>query len=55
MTDDDHGPEPTQQTKPAKGKPVTIPVPKKRDVLDFLQKVATTPDPERSEAAREPE
>ncbi len=28
----DHEPEPTQQTKPKKGEPIEIPVPKKRDV-----------------------
>ena len=48
MADDNHEPEPTQQTKPAKGEPLTIPVPKKGDVLDFLEKVAKTPDPEPS-------
>jgi hypothetical protein len=36
-------PTPTQQTKPAKGEPATIPVPKKGDVLAFLEKVAKTP------------
>ena len=41
-----------QQTKPKKGEPVTIPVPKKRDVLGFLEKVARTPDPDRSDAER---
>lgn len=49
---DKHDPEPTQQTRPKKGDPVEIPVPKKRDVLSFLEKVATTPDPERSDDAR---
>lgn len=51
---DDHEQEPTaktQQTKPKKGEPITIPVPKKGDVLDFLEKVAHTPDPDRSDAA----
>ncbi len=43
-------PGPTQQTKPAKGKPVAIPIPKKVDVLNFLEKVAKTPDPEDSDA-----
>jgi hypothetical protein len=47
---DKHDPEPTQQTQPKKGKPIEIPVPKKRDVLDFLEKTAKTPDPERSDA-----
>lgn len=46
---DDHGQEPTQQTKPAKGKPVEIPVPKKDDVMSFLEKAAKTPDPDRSD------
>lgn len=32
--------EPTQETQPAKGKPVTIPVPEKDDVMAALRKVA---------------
>ena len=39
--------EPTQRTRPKKGEPITIPVPKKGDVMDFLEKVAKTPDPDR--------
>lgn len=39
--------EPTQKTRPKKGKPVEIPVPKKGDVMSFLEKAAKTPDPER--------
>ncbi|HVR32029.1 MAG TPA: hypothetical protein VMS74_04885 [Acidimicrobiia bacterium] len=31
---------PTQETKPKKGKPVEIPVPSKRDVLRDLKKIA---------------
>jgi len=46
MADDDHDAEPTQQTQPKKGEPITIPVPKKDDVMKFLEKVAKTPDPE---------
>jgi hypothetical protein len=38
--------EPTQKTQPKKGKPVEIPVPKKADVMSFLEKAAKTPDPE---------
>ncbi len=30
----------TQETQPAEGEPVTIPVPKRRDVLAALRKVA---------------
>jgi hypothetical protein len=45
---ENHGAEPTQQTKPKKGEPITIPVPEKADVMAFLDKVAKTPDPERS-------
>jgi hypothetical protein len=45
---DDKAAEPTQKTKPKKGRPVEIPVPKKGDVMDFLEKAAKTPDPERS-------
>lgn len=44
---DDHEPEPTQPTRPKTGKPLEIPVPKKRDVLDFLERVAKTPDRDR--------
>jgi hypothetical protein len=32
--------ESTQETQPAKGKPVTIPVPERADVLAALRKVA---------------
>jgi len=39
--------EPTQQTKPKKGEPIEIPVPKKGDVMDFLEKTAKPPDPGR--------
>jgi hypothetical protein len=46
---DDHGAEPTQPTKPKKGKPVEIPVPKRGNVMDFLEKAAKLPDPERAE------
>jgi hypothetical protein len=45
--------EPTQQTRPKKGEPIEIPVPKKGDVLDFLEKVAHTPAPERPDARDE--
>jgi len=34
------GPEETQPTHPAKGEPTQIPVPKRRDVLAALEKVA---------------
>jgi hypothetical protein len=40
-------PKGTQETKPAKGEPIEIPVPKRGDVMDFLEKVAKTPDPGR--------
>ena len=43
MADDKHDSEPTQRTRPKKGEPVTIPVPKKGDVMDFLEKTAKTP------------
>jgi hypothetical protein len=42
----DHDAEPTQQTQPKKGKPITIPVPKKGDVMDLLEKTAKLPDPD---------
>lgn len=32
--------EPTQETKPKKGKPAEIPIPRKRDVLRDLTKIA---------------
>jgi hypothetical protein len=47
---DPHEPNPTQETKPAKGEPIEIPVPKKADVMGFLEKVAKTPDPDRASA-----
>ena len=43
MPTDKHEREPTpktQQTQPKKGKPIEIPVPSKRDVLDALDKAA---------------
>jgi len=46
----DHDAEPTQQTQPEKGKPSEIPVPKKGDVMDFLEKTATLPDPDKEHA-----
>ncbi len=46
MSDTDQ--QPTQQTKPAKGKPIEIPVPKEADVMAFLEKTARLPDPDRS-------
>jgi hypothetical protein len=43
MADDEHDAEPTQQTKPAKGKPLTIPVPTHEDFDEFVKKVAGPP------------
>jgi hypothetical protein len=43
MADDPHSAELTQQTRPKKGEPVTIPVPEKGDVMDFLEKAAHAP------------
>jgi hypothetical protein len=37
---DDHATEPTQQTKPAKGEPVEIPVPKVSTIRAAIRKVA---------------
>jgi len=48
MIEDDHADETTQQTRPKKGGPIEIPVPKKSDVMDFLEKTAKLPDPDRS-------
>jgi hypothetical protein len=45
-----HDSEPTQQTQPKKGEPITIPVPKKGDVMDFLEKTAKLPDPDAATA-----
>ncbi len=36
--------EATQETQPAKGEPVTIPVPEKADVMAALRKVAKADD-----------
>jgi hypothetical protein len=52
MPNKDSEPNPTQETKPKKGKPIEIPVPKKGDVLDFLEKVAKTPDPDKGSKTR---
>jgi hypothetical protein len=35
----------TQLTQPKKGKPIEIPVPRRKDVLDALERAARTPDP----------
>jgi hypothetical protein len=48
---DDHEREPTQQTQPKKGEPIEIPVPKRGQVMDFLEKTAKLPDPDRADAA----
>jgi hypothetical protein len=42
MTDDDQEqePTPTQQTKPAKGEPIEIPVPKRDEIEDLLSRAA---------------
>ena len=44
---EDKAAEPTQQTKPKKGRPIEIPVPKRGDVMHFLEKTAKLPDEER--------
>jgi hypothetical protein len=46
--DDQQEPPPTQQTQPKKGEPIEIPVPKRKDVMDFLEQTAKLPDPERA-------
>lgn len=51
MADDRQEPEPTQPTQPKKGEPIEIPLPKERDVLDFLEKTAKLPDPDRESDA----
>jgi hypothetical protein len=42
MAEDDpqQDPTPTQETKPAKGKPITIPVPKRDEIEDLLSRAA---------------
>jgi hypothetical protein len=41
MADDDqHDAEPTQETKPAKGKPIEIPVPKRDQIEDLIDRAA---------------
>jgi hypothetical protein len=47
MAENKQGPEPTQQTQPKKGEPVEIPVPKRKDVMDFFEKTAKLPDPDK--------
>jgi hypothetical protein len=44
-------PTPTQQTKPAKGKPITIPVPKRDEIEDLLRRSArpVSGEPDKSE------
>jgi hypothetical protein len=42
-------PEPTQQTKPKKGKPVEIPVPKVSTIRAAIRKVAQPDKPDRDE------
>jgi hypothetical protein len=42
----------TQLTKPKKGKPIEIPVPKKGDVMSFLEKTAKLPDPDAEKRQR---
>lgn len=51
MAEDDPQQEPTpgmQQTQPKKGEPIEIPVPKRGDVMAFLEKTAKLPDPDRA-------
>jgi hypothetical protein len=45
--------EPTQHSRPKKGEPVEIPIPKRGDVMDFLEKTAKLPDPDRADAEGE--
>ncbi len=42
MAEDDpqQEPTPTQQTKPAKGDPIEIPVPKREDIEDLISRAA---------------
>ena len=42
--------EPTQQTKPVTGEGIAIPIPKKADVIGFLEKIAGTSDPDKPDA-----
>ena len=36
----DKPPRPTQKTRPKKGKPIEIPVPKRKDVMNVLKRAA---------------
>jgi hypothetical protein len=45
MADKDQ--QPKQPTRPKKGKPIEIPVPKRRDVEDALRKLALPKRPEK--------
>jgi hypothetical protein len=40
MADDKQAAKPTQLTQPKKGKPIEIPVPTERDVMELLEKAA---------------
>jgi hypothetical protein len=46
---DDQEPQPMQKTRPKKGEPIEIPVPKKRDVMELLEKAAKTSGPDRGD------
>ena len=42
----------TQRTRPKKGEPIEIPVPKRGDVMAFLEKTAKLPDPDAEKRQR---
>lgn len=37
---DDHDAQPTQQTQPVRGEPITIPVPKREEIEDLIDRAA---------------
>jgi len=44
--------QPTQKTRPKKGKPVEIPVPKRKQVEDFMRDVSADRKPDRTKDSK---
>ena len=53
VENDQHDAEPKQQTKPAKGEPIEIPVPKREQIEDLIDRAAKPLDPSRGDYADE--
>jgi hypothetical protein len=47
MTKDPHGAKPTQKTRPKKGKPIEIPIPKRSAFEKLLRRAEKPPEPKR--------